>query len=435
MVFGQNKIMKILIISPQNPYRTSGIVALNLYNALANQGFVVRLLIRDHYNFKNQDFISLENSFDFIIKVLKRKFRRLLSKLGIIKLKIDTNPDYQVQDINQTIEFYSTRKILKRIKFKPDVIINLFQQNFLNTKNLYELNKLTGAKIFWYLMDTAPLTGACHYSWDCNRFTIGCGKCPGLYSEEEGDQSSINFDFKERYLSKTDIELIVGSEWQFQHALASRLFKNRTIHKVLLPIDPTVFTFRSKNQAKAELGIPIKKKVIFFGATSINHKRKGMKYLVDALTILSTTLNNKDDEILLLIAGTSVELFTSVPYEIKHLGLLENNEQLALAFQAANVFVCPSIEDSGPIMINQSIMTGTPVVSFEMGVAYDVVYNGISGYRAKIKDSFDLAKGILTILQLNSQDYNQMCKNCIEMGIKSFHPDVIAKQLKKILSN
>ena len=426
--------MNILIISTQNPFKTSGVVAYNLYKGLKDEGNNTKLLIKHYGKYNSKDIFSMETSADVFIKYWKNKFKRILNRLGIVNKKIAINPDYHIQDFDQTVQYYSTKKILKKLKFKPDVIIYLFQQNFLTAKNLYELNKLTGAKIFWYMMDTARLTGACHYSWDCKGYISGCGKCPALYSAKENDQSSINFNYKNKYLSKTDIEIIVATEWQKKKAISSLLFKNKPIHKVLLSIDPNVYTFVPKAQAKEKLEISVDKKVIFFGATSINDNRKGMKYLIDALQILKGSFNLKSDNVLLLIAGNSETLFNTLPYELRHLGLLANNEQLASAYQAADVFVCPSIEDAGPMMINQSIMTGTPVVSFEMGVSLDLVITGKTGYRAKLKNSDDLAKGINAILELDDEAFHQMSSNCRELGLKSCHPDLVKKQFEKLFN-
>lgn len=424
--------MNILIISTQNPFKTSGIVAYNLYNGLKDEKNNVKVLIKEYAEFNSEDFVSMETSFDLIKKKWKYRYERVLARLGITN-KIDrTNPDYHVQDFDQTIQYYSTKKILKKIKFQPDVIFYLFQQNFLTAKNLYELNKLTGAKILWYMMDTAPMTGACHYSWDCKGYISGCGKCPALYSNKVNDQSSVNFKYKNNYLSKTDIEIIAATEFQMKKALASGLYGNKPIHKILLSIDPDVFSFIPKKQAKEKFSISSDKKVIFFGGTSINNNRKGMKFLIEALQILSEDFDQKNDHLLLLVAGSSDALLNSLPYELRHLGLLANNEQLASAYQAADIFVCPSIEDAGPMMINQSIMTGTPVVSFEMGVALDLVITGETGYRAKLKDSFDLAKGINTILELDNNAFLQMCLNCRELGLKTYHPNVVKEQFKKL---
>lgn len=424
--------MNILIISTQNPFKTSGIVAYNLYNGLKDEKNNVKVLIREYEEFNSEDFVSMETSFDLIKKKWNYRYERVLARLGIATKLDKTNPDYHVQDFNQTTQYYSTKKILKKIKFQPDVIFYLFQQNFLTAKNLYELNKLTGAKIFWYMMDTAPMTGACHYSWDCKGYISGCGKCPALYSNKVNDQSSVNFKYKNKYLSKTDIEIIAATEFQMKQALASGLYGNKPIHKILLSIDPDVFSFVPKNQAKEKFSILSDKKVIFFGGTSINNNRKGMKFLIEALQILSEDFNQKNDHLLLLVAGSSVALLNSLPYELRHLGLLANNEQLASAYQAADIFVCPSIEDAGPMMINQSIMTGTPVVSFEMGVALDLVITGETGYRAKLKDSFDLAKGINTILELDNNTFHQMCLNCRELGLKTYHPNVVKEQFNKL---
>lgn len=424
--------MNILIISTQNPFKTSGIVAYNLYNGLKDEKNNVKVLIKEYAEFNSEDFVSMEKSFDLIKKKWKYRYERVLARLGITN-KIDrTNPDYHVQDFDQTIQYYSSKEILKKIKFQPDVIFYLFQQNFLTAKNLYELNKLTGAKILWYMMDTAPLTGACHYSWDCKGYISGCGKCPALYSDKAKDQSSVNFKYKNKYLSKTDIEIIAATEFQMKKALSSGLYGNKPIHKILLSIDPDVFSFIPKKQAKEKFSISSDKKVIFFGGTSINNNRKGMKFLIEALRILREDFNQKNDNLLLLVAGNSNELFNSLLYEHRHLGLLANNEQLASAYQAADIFVCPSIEDAGPMMINQSIMTGTPVVSFEMGVALDIVITGKTGYRAKLKDSFDLAKGINTILELDNKTFLQMCLNCRELALKTCHPKVVKAQFNKL---
>ena len=427
--------MNILIISTQNPFKTSGIVAFNLYNGLKDEKNNVKVLIKDYAEFESADFVSMETASDVKKKKWKDRFERALRRFGIVNRLDSTHPDYHIQDFDQTVQYYSTKKILKKISFKPDVILYLFQQNFLTAKNLYELNKLTDAKIFWYLMDKAPLTGACHYSWDCNGYISGCGKCPALYSNKSKDQSSINFRYKNKYLSKTNIEIIAATELQLKQTSVSGLYSNKPIHKILLSIDPEVFPFVPKNIAKGKFNISSDKKVIFFGGTSITDSRKGMKYLIESLMILKENFNLPFDNILLIIAGNSNILFDSLPFEMRHLGFLANNEQLASAYQAADIFVCPSIEDAGPMMINQSIMTGTPVVSFEMGVAQDLVISGKTGYRANLRDSFDLAKGINSILELDHVAYQEMCLNCRELGLKLYHPNVVKEQFNKLFSN
>ncbi|MFC1760092.1 glycosyltransferase, partial [Candidatus Neomarinimicrobiota bacterium] len=111
-----------------------------------------------------------------------------------------------------------------------------------------------------------------------------------------------------------------------------------------------------------------------------------------------------------------------------------NNERLASAFQAADLFVCPSIEDAGPMMINQSIMCGTPVVSFKMGVALDLIHTGITGYRATLRDINDMATGIKYILELDEKSYCKISQNCRELGLKLCHPKVRIESLMNIFN-
>jgi glycosyltransferase involved in cell wall biosynthesis len=201
----------------------------------------------------------------------------------------------------------------------------------------------------------------------------------------------------------------------------------------LLSIDPDTFSPRPIVEAKQKWGISPNKKVIFCGGTSINNKRKGMAYLIESLKLLAQDSSFDSNNILLMVAGNSDTLFQSLPYEVKHVGFLANNEQLASAYQASDVFVCPSIEDAGPMMINQSIMCGTPVVAFEMGVAFDLVITEQTGYRAKLRDRNDFAKGIKSILSADDVSAIKMKENCRTLGLELCSPLKIREAFNKLL--
>jgi len=423
--------MNILIISAPDPYKVAGTVANNLYKGLKEKGHTTKLLVNSYGKYPDADISCMQTYTDVLFKKVKNRSLNFLNKFFNVLPK--KNKDYSIQDLDETVEHYKTAAILKKVNFKPDVILFLFPQNFLNAKNLFDLNKLTGAPIYWYLMDSAALTGGCHYSWDCRRFTTGCGKCPGLFSDDENDQTAINFRFKNHYISKTDISIVSATEWQYRLGLDSLLFREKAMDKILLSVDPVVFDRVPKTEAKKKLGVPPNKKVIFFGSAFLNERRKGMKYLIDALRIIKQEANPDSDNILLLIAGNDFELIKNdIPFEYRHMGLLANNEELAAAFQASDMYVCPSIEDSGPMMINQAVMCGIPTVSFDMGVAMDLVIAGVTGYRAKLMDTSDLAKGISEILSLDEVTYEQYSKNSRELALRSFTPEVQIEKFEKL---
>jgi glycosyltransferase involved in cell wall biosynthesis len=360
-----------------------------------------------------------------------------LRKYGLLKkIAQRTDKDYHVLDLDHTITPFATHKILDKLdkaKFTPDVILILFMQDFLSFKNLYELNHVTNAPIFLYMMDMAPMTGGCHYAWECKGYVKKCGSCPALFSNEPADQTRINWDFKKTLIEKTDISVIAGTEWSFRQLQDSSLYENKNKFKILLSIDENTFKPVEKIAVRKQLALPIDKKIVFFGAASALDKRKGFCELMEALNILSREMPDRDKRnIHLAIAGKGADEFAQhLPYAHTMLGYL-THEDLPKAFQAADVFVSPSIEDAGPMMVNQSIMCATPVVSFEMGVALDLVETGQTGYRAKLGDIADLAKGLNCILDMDEQAHKKMRQNCRDFGLRLCHNE---KQIAKFMQS
>lgn len=432
--------MNILILTTQHPYKTSGIVALDLYRALKTaNGNDVRILTKPWDSYQDKSIIAinsrLEEYWKKLINLPKRilnGFRRELLN-DQLKEKNKSNPDYHFQGIDQTITYCDTHKLLKHVDFIPDAIIVLFMTSFLSFKNLYELNQATNAPIFLCMMDMAPMTGGCHYAWDCDGYHNKCGKCQGLFSDKDNDLSRINWEFKKKYIDLTNLTAIAGTEYQYQQLQKSSLYAEKKKEKILLSIDPNLFKPGNKASARKYFGLPVKKKILFFGATNIKIKRKGFLELVQSLNILKTV--NPNLELHIAIAGRAeTELTTNIPFSYSILGHL-NHENLAKAFQAADLFLCPSIEDSGPMMINQSIMSGTPVVAFEMGVALDLVISNKTGYLAKLKDSTDLAVGVTKILSLKDLDYKKMCENCRAIALKECAPEIQLSRLNDLIEN
>jgi len=139
---------------------------------------------------------------------------------------------------------------------------------------------------------------------------------------------------------------------------------------------------------------------------------------------------------MLLVAGNGFDdIKDQLVFECFNMGMLDNNYGIASAYQAADLFVCPSIEDSGPSMINQSIMCGTPVVSFKMGVALDLVIDGKTGYIAQIKNAEELANGLYKIICQTDVEYKTMQDNCIALAEELWEPEKYRNNWMKIISN
>lgn len=428
--------MNILILSSYNPHKNAGIVAKDLLEGLRNiPGNNVKLLVNVYDKYIDDDIESIEGCFHHYKKWIHRKTKRLFVKLKVKRDKrsnIDSN--YCVQDYDQTITYYSTGEILKKIDSKPDVIIVLFMHNFLSFKNLFELNKAINVHIFILLPDIAPLTGGCHYAWECKGYTEKCGNCPAINSSTENDFSRKVWEYKYNYIEKTDITVIAGSEWQWQQINNSSLFRNKNKAKILSPTNEKLFRPIDKNIARQSLNLPIDKIILFFGAVNTNEKRKGYKELVKSLQILYRKLSDiQKDNILVVIAGKASGCSKyDIPFNMHFMGYMKHKE-LSATYQSADIFLNASIEDSGPTMINQAIMSGTPVVAFEMGVASDLVKNGVTGYLAKLHDTEDFANGVKGMLALSEANYKKVSKNCRELALSTCSRSKVANVFQQLI--
>jgi len=321
---------------------------------------------------------------------------------------------YSFFNIKENQRYDSAKKILKCINFKPDIIVIHWVTYFINSKTIKELQDLTNAKLFWIMMDNASFTGGCHYPWNCEGYQNNCSDCPAILLQKNKYVSVRNLTIKKKYLPH-NIEIITCSEFDYRRVEKSSLFINLKIHKIILPVDELKFIPGEKKTACKIFGIPENIKVILYGSLSLMDIRTGGKYFFEALSFLNDkngrSIKNKKDYIILMIGNGEIDAIKDLQIPIIQTGFL-NEDKLIIAYQAADVFVSTSVEDSGPLMINQSIMCGTPVVAFEMGVALDLVVTRETGYIAKLRDSSDLANGIKYVLDLNEHQYDEMCTNC-----------------------
>lgn len=288
-------------------------------------------------------------------------------------------------------------------------IICLFSvESFLSSKLINNIYRLTKAPIVWTAVDMEPLSGGCHFNNGCIGFTKSCGNCPQLERSEVNDRSRRTWNKKFGDLKHIPITFVAGSSWARGHIKKSALFGNRKIKDIFLSVDEK-FSFNvSKETARKILRLPHQKKIVLFGCFDLNDKRKGGEYLFKALKkLLAKPQANSlfPEDILLVTIGRKNNFQTrDLSYQWLHLGELKDDRIVALVYKAADVFACPSIDDFGPMMINESVMCGTPVVAFRSGVAPDLIRSESLGYLANKFDSDDFSKGLKTILETGKSD-------------------------------
>ena len=220
-------------------------------------------------------------------------------------------------------------------------------------------------------------------------------------------------------------------------AKQSPLFKNKLIEKIILVVNEKVYKPRGKEILNNKFNIDSKKTfVIFAGASTIKNVRKGYQYLIKSVNQFHKQLpEHQKQNILLLLAGTpQLNIENVFNTEVIQLGVLDYTT-LAEAYAVSDVFLSTSIEDAGPSMINQSIMCGTPVIAFNIGVANDLVISKKTGYCAKHENLDDLVFGLNYIYNLNDMEKKTMSIECRNLALSEFSYRAFASNIENSFLN
>ena len=300
-------------------------------------------------------------------------------------------------------------QILKKSISNPDVIIFGWCDFFISPRTTADLYHLTKAKIVIPMVDAHILGGGCHYPCNCNQFKTGCKSCPALQTKSVAKRL---YDEKLKYLS--DIPFVLaGTSYDLKRAKEVPFLKN----KEMLPIvgAPEIPFVKNKIDARKIFGIAEDEFVILCGAVTLSDKRKGFQYFIDSIDIFSKSILDERKVTLLLPSDNNFEIGIKHPnISIITPGFLQL-EQLFNAYYASDIFISPSIDDSGPYMVNYSIACGTPVISFPIGVALDLVQHKKTGYLANYLDSQDLAKGIYEFYKMSRSELDIIRNNCLSL--------------------
>jgi glycosyltransferase involved in cell wall biosynthesis len=421
------KKLNIVLLSSANPINDSGGLINDMYLSLSNEGHSVAVITRNYNN-------NLTERMDYVYS--KNKFVKLTQIWGYLQMRYTkTNPLYCMISVNEKIWHVPTKRILSKIPFKPDVFIYVHPHHFLDSRNLYELNRLTKAPIFIAPVDIAAFTGGCHYANECRRYAEECGCCPGLYSNHHHDFSNKTLAYKKKYISKTDIYML-SNTWTLNYAKKSSLYSSRPCFELNVVINEKTFKPGNKEIVRQKYNIPVDKSVILFGANRIDDKRKGLSYLFEALNKLfdEMTEKEKNDTIVVIIGKATNEIKYSIPFDSYSLGYIAP-ACLPEIYQMADVYVSPSIQDAGPMMVVQSLMCGTPVVAFEMGNAENYIFNGETGYKVLLYNVEQLKNGIRSILSCTTEEKQCISKKCREISLSKSSYKVFADNILRIYNS
>jgi glycosyltransferase involved in cell wall biosynthesis len=248
------------------------------------------------------------------------------------------------------------------------------------------------------LQDIWPFTGHCCVAYDCDRWKIGCGKCPypDTHPAIKRDGTRWEWKLKDWAYGRSNLAIVTlcsqVTEWVKQSML------NRfPIYQIPSGIDTETYEPLDPEKCRSLLGIPLGKKVLMFSALDMSQHWKGGDLLLKALQDLPESL--KAETMLLLLGNKGGAIAQSVGMQVINLGYVNNERFKAIAYSAADLFVSPSRAEAFGLVTLESLACGTPVVAFGVGGALDLVHPGLTGYLAEPENAQDLGDGIVQLLE------------------------------------
>ena len=419
---------KILVISSVSPTVGPAIIGEQIYQALKEKDLDVDFLTK----------YPVPGHLEYFW-VLKRKsiFNILLNLLNRLRWRfVGGYPKEAGYGFFYSYEKWPpvpSRLVTRAIKKRYDLVVVVFWQGLLGFDTIDKIFNKLHCLFYFFSVDYSQMSGGCHFTGECQRYKTGCGMCPALHSTNPNDFTAYNVKFRERVYKKVN-PIVGGNLYMSEFYKKSLLLNNARIEissgpiintEIFRPLDKTILRKKYKIAEN-------KKHVIFFGSQYLNDERKGIKYLLEAFDYLYQMMKEDSRQVLVITAGNRYEeIKESIPFESKGYGYVPMNE-LPKLFSLSTLFVCPSVNDAGPMMVNQSLCCGTPVVGFDMGAVRQVVKDKGTGVCVPLRDSKALAEGMLKIMQKSCDDYKKMSKKARMIALQTSSFDAKAEFILSI---
>lgn len=406
--------MRVLIVNTSERTGGAAVAAHRLMDALNNHGVKTRMLVRDketdsltvvglHGKWHQQWCFLWER---FVIFLHLHFKRRRLFEIDIANAGTD---------ITQLREFR-----------EADVIhLHWVNQGMLSLGGIGKILR-SGKPVVWTMHDLWPATAICHYARSCKNYKTACGHCPLLPGGGgANDLASRVWRRKQRMFDGHSVSFVACSQWLCGEARASALLRGQNVKSIPNAIDTHVYRPADKRQARQTVGLPADKRVILFVSQRVTDERKGMDFLVEAVSRLAAQYPDmQQSSVIAILGGHSEELTERLSLPVHALGYVSDEQQIVNVYRAADVFVTPSLEDNLPNTIMEAMACGVPCVGFRVGGIPEEIDHQKNGYVAQYRDAADLARGIRWVLC--EADYDTLSRNAVTKVAHSYSQQSVA---------
>lgn len=251
--------------------------------------------------------------------------------------------------------------------------------------------------IVWTLHDMWPITGGCHHALDCEQFKESCKKCPQVRRVFRPLVHLQQRRKKRLFETLKNIKFVAPSKWILVQLLESNVPLHKAPVLILNPIDTDVFkpgTTRRPAMAKFNIG---------FVADNLDDPLKNVKSTIAQL--LKWIEGAAVEDIRITLVGKTSVNFDSELIDIQHLPKISSELEMAEIYNTFDVLLHNSLIDNSPLVIQEALSCGIPVICSEAGGSKFLIEDSHNGF--VVNDISEIIKRI-TQLKENRTIHKQM---------------------------
>ena len=412
--------MRILIVNTSEKTGGAAVAANRLKDALINSGEKAKMLVRDKET-DDLTVVGLGHSW-------RQQWRFLWERWCVFwRLHFGTQQLFQIDIANTGAD------ITRLPEFKEADIIHLhwINQGMLSLKSIRKILD-SGKPVVWTMHDMWPATAICHLTLGCQNFKSQCRRCKYLPGKGgDNDLSARVWQRKQAMLRGRNIWFVACSKWLAGEAKKSGLLKGQSITNIPNPIDTRVFCRQDKAEARRRLQLPEDKRLVLFVSQRVTNENKGMQYLIDACrTLTAQHPEMAQNTGVVVLGGHAEEIADLLPWPTYALGYVNDTRRIVDVYNAADVFVLPSLSENLPNTIMEAMACGVPSIGFNVGGIPEEIDHRQNGYVAKYRDANDLAAGIRWVL--DEADRDVLSRNAVHKVHSSYSEQSVALRYTEV---
>ncbi len=255
----------------------------------------------------------------------------------------------------------------------------------------------------WTHHDWGAFTGGCRCPADCRRFVSGCGACPLLGSRKEDDLSARTCRRKQRLWQGARFRSVAVGSGIARDVRDSLLLGRHPCTVIPNGIDTERFRPLDQARAREALGIDPRAFIVFCGAYTLDAPLKGARERPAALALWRR--RHSAARVCVVLAGHGrLPGIEAAGLPTRHIGFLASPEEMAVAYNAADVVVVPSRVESFGLVAAEAQACGVPVTAFAGTGTSDIVRHGDTGFLARDFSAEELAEGIAWAMALSPSE-------------------------------